>query len=231
MFDVKSNPTETGPGRTADDWLLWQLADSAFPTGGFAHSGGLEAALQHGEVRTSAELQEFVKASLVQLLHGVFPFMRGAHENSEKYSELDIACDSFLTNHVANRSSRLQGRALFASAKRIFGESLFDAESQPKCAHFAPTFGFVMRTLALDRGHAGRLFVFWHLRGWLASAVRLGLTGPNEAQSIQHRLCPFAEQLVERLDRERIPVPFQTAPLLEIWQGAHDRLYSRLFQS
>ncbi|KAB2673485.1 MAG: urease accessory protein UreF, partial [Verrucomicrobia bacterium] len=24
--------------------------DSAFPTGGFAHSGGLEAARQHGEV-------------------------------------------------------------------------------------------------------------------------------------------------------------------------------------
>jgi urease accessory protein len=38
-----------------EDWLLWQLADSAFPTGGFAHSGGLEAAWQHGEIRNSAE--------------------------------------------------------------------------------------------------------------------------------------------------------------------------------
>ena len=27
-----------------DSWLVWQIADSGFPTGGFAHSGGLEAA-------------------------------------------------------------------------------------------------------------------------------------------------------------------------------------------
>ena len=32
------------------DWLTWQLVDSAFPTGAFAHSWGLEAAWQQGEV-------------------------------------------------------------------------------------------------------------------------------------------------------------------------------------
>jgi hypothetical protein len=30
------------------DWLIWQLMDSAFPTGGFAHSNGFEAAFQAG---------------------------------------------------------------------------------------------------------------------------------------------------------------------------------------
>ena len=31
-------------------WMVLQLADSAFPTGGFAHSAGLEAAAQAGEI-------------------------------------------------------------------------------------------------------------------------------------------------------------------------------------
>jgi hypothetical protein len=53
-----------------DDWLVWQLADSALPTGGFAHSGGLEAAWQHGEVRQSSQLASFIEASLEQLGHG-----------------------------------------------------------------------------------------------------------------------------------------------------------------
>lgn len=31
------------------EWLVWQLLDSGLPTGGFAHSCGLEAAMQLGE--------------------------------------------------------------------------------------------------------------------------------------------------------------------------------------
>ena len=50
-------------------WLLWQLADSAFPTGGFAHSGGLEAAWQHGEVRNRNDLSTFIEAGLSQFGH------------------------------------------------------------------------------------------------------------------------------------------------------------------
>src|SRR5881628_3376496 len=42
------------------DWLVWQVVDSAFPTGTFAHSWGLEAAWQQGEIETPAALEAFV---------------------------------------------------------------------------------------------------------------------------------------------------------------------------
>ena len=113
------------------DWLLWQLADSAFPTGGFAHSAGLEAAWQHGEVRNRAELLSWLDASLAQLAHAALPFVNAAHAEPLRVSEFDRLCDAFTSNHVANRASRLQGKALLAAVQRIFPEPGLQAAATP----------------------------------------------------------------------------------------------------
>jgi urease accessory protein len=217
------------------DWLVWQLADSAFPTGGFAHSGGLEAAWQHGEIRGRAELLQFAEASLSQLGHATLPFVTAAHREPARLAELDRLCDAFTSNHVANRASRLQGQALLASAERIFAhpdlQRLRETEHQPPCGHYAPVFGVVMAVLGLDLSATTRLLFFQHLRGLVAGAVRLGITGPMEGQSLQHRLAPRAQEILERCADLSVDEAAQTAPLLDLWQGAQDRLYSRLFQS
>jgi urease accessory protein len=85
--------------------------------------------------------------------------------------------------------------------------------------------------LGINRDSASRLFIFLHLRGILAAAVRLGLVRPFEAQSIQHRLGPRCEALLARFASLTPDDLAQTAPLLDLWQGTQDRLYSRLFQS
>jgi urease accessory protein len=213
-------------------WLVWQLADSAFPTGGFAHSGGLEAAWRHGEVRNGVELESFVDSSLRQFCHGSLPFMIASHHELGRVLDLDLLCESFLLNHVANRASRAQGRALLASAERIFTLPPWQAsEQRPPYCHLAPVFGFVMRSLDVKFTAACRLFLFLQLRGLFASAVRLGIVGPLEAQTLQHRFAPRAEQMLDQDKSISIEEIAQTSPLLEIWQASHDRLYSRLFQS
>jgi urease accessory protein UreF len=59
----------------------------------------------------------------------------------------------------------------------------------------------------------------------------LNIVGPMEAQSMQHQLVPQAESISNRCASLTLDELAQTAPLLDHWQGAHDRLYSRLFQS
>ncbi len=217
-------------------WLLWQLADSAFPAGGFAHSGGLEAAWQQGEIRSRSDLAGFLEANLNQLGHGALPFVNEAHAAPERLAELDQWADAFLSNHVVHRASRLQGQAWLTATERSFpGPALTAVYNQVRdqglSGHFAPIFGVVLRLLEVRRTEAIQLFLFLALRGGIASAVRLGIIGPLEAQATQFRLAPYAAEMARCGERLTLADVAQTAPILDLLHGAHDRLYSRLFQT
>jgi urease accessory protein len=219
-----------------NDWLIWQLADSAFPTGGFAHSGGLEAAWQHGEIRSRGDFINFVETSLQQLGHGSLPFMRSAWAEPGRLTELDAHFDVFTTNHVTNRASRLQGRAFWMAVERSFPSVSLEElrpqiEAEGFCAHLPPMFGAVTAALGLKEPDVVQVFFFCYLRGLIASAVRLGIIGPMEAQAMQYRLSAKAQAVALECADIAVEDAAQTAPLLDLWQGAQDRLYSRLFQS
>jgi urease accessory protein len=226
----ENHRSPAAPPAPALDFILWQLADSAFPTGGFAHSNGLEAAWQHGEVRGRDDLHAFVEASLSQLGRASLPLMLATFDAPSRLREADAFCEALLTNHVANRASRIQGRAFLTAMERIF-KCNRGAQPSPVTCHFAPVFGACLRGLEVSRGPAIRLFFFNHLRSVLAGAVRLNIVGPMEAQSMQHKLSTSAESVGRECENLTLDQIAQTAPLLDLWQGAQDRLYSRLFQS
>ena len=216
------------------DWLTWQVVDSAFPTGAFAHSWGLESAWQHGEVDGPAALRAFLDASIHQAGHASLPLVNAAFDDPGELERFDELADAFLINEVANRASRIQGRTLAATAARVWpipALETLDLRVQGTFAHAAPVSGAVFKTLGLTRESTQRVVLFGAARGVLSAAVRLGIVGSYEAQRMQQASGPWLDRVAAECADLTVADLAQTAPLIDLMQAGHDRLYSRLFQS
>ncbi len=217
-------------------WIVLQLADSAFPTGGFAHSSGLEACIQTGEVGSAADVEGFAVEIVDQLARGSLPMVGAVHEAPARLREVDAFAESTLWSHVARRASTTQGRALLDVAARSFGHAaLVEARAALTRGelegHLAPAFGFVTRTLGIARDEALAMVLHLGVRSVLSAAVRLGAIGPTESQAMHLRLHPVLDTALagaRTLDLDDVAQP---SPILELVQATQDRLYSRLFQS
>ena len=217
-------------------FIVWQLIDSGFPSGGFAHSAGLEASVQHGHVSDAAGVQAFATQLLEQSGRSALPLVAAAHREPDTVAELDQLSDVFLSNPVANRASRAQGRALLSSVARSFRHiDLGPLEARQKgggtAGHYAPLFGAILSRLGVDIIDTQRAFLFIAARGVCSAAVRLGIIGGYDAQTVQAGLAPHIDSIIGQCAPFAPHEIAQTAPLVDLFQSTHDRLYSRLFQS
>ena len=216
------------------DWQAWQVVDSAFPVGVFAHSWGLEAAWHAGYVDSDTALQQFVVDTIQQTGWSVLPLLNSAYQQPSRLSELDELANAFLTNSVANRASRVQGRTLVATASQVWpSQAMADLEIQAAVlwAHVAPFSGVVFRIIGLPHKTAQKAVLYGTVRGILSAAVRLGVIGSYQAQRMQHKAGQYLDATLKRCVGLGADAICQTAPVLDMLQGTHDRLYSRLFQS
>ena len=185
-------------------------------------------------IRDAVALERFLSAAVQQTGYGTLPLLGGAYRDPEQWPAHDELAEAFLLNPVSNRASRVQGRTLAATAARVWPSRAMceiQARVEGGHAHVAPLSGLVFRALGLPCDTAKAVTLFGTARGVLSAAVRLGIVGSYQAQQLQHEVGPWLDTILVRC-RELIPTDVcQTAPILDMLQAGHDRLYSRLFQS
>jgi urease accessory protein len=216
------------------DWALLQLADSAFPTGAFAHSAGLEAAHQLGRVRGPEDLADLVEEALWATGGFGLPFVRAARADPGSLALFDARCDAATPAHVASRASREQGQAFLRAAAVLSPATARLAEEtrrQRLPGHLAPAFGAVLGLLGASDDDAARLFLFLGARGLFSAAVRLGVVGPLEAQGLLAAAGPAMTAVLATCRSADPADAAATSPVLDLLQSHQDRLYSRLFRS
>ncbi|KAJ4354014.1 uncharacterized protein N0V89_005746 [Didymosphaeria variabile] len=100
-------------------------------------------------------------------------------------------------------------------------------------AHLAPLWGLVTRVLDVPLRAAAYLFLFSHARTVVSAAVRASVMGPYQAQAVlastelQDRIRGLVEEGWER----EVEDAGQSVPVMDLWVGRHEKLYSRIFNS
>ena len=97
--------------------------------------------------------------------------------------------------------------------------------------HLGPVSGIVFRSIGVPLATAQHLMLYGTVRGVLSAATRLGIVGSYEAQRLQRERNGWLESLSSACTGLGTEDLAQVAPVVDLFQSTHDRLYSRLFQS
>ncbi|XP_062223995.1 urease accessory protein F-like [Phragmites australis] len=237
MEEVPSSASGVNPNL---HWTQWQILDSILPTGGFAHSYGLEATMQSRIVNNQEDLRSFVIQVMENTGSLLLPFVYCASKSPDAatWVKLDQLLEATLTNEVGRKASTSQGSALLRVAASVFTEiqALQDLRqaflgSKTVSFHHAPIFGLICGLVGFDGETAQRAYMFVTMRDVISAATRLNLIGPLAASVLQHQIAPDAERMVQKWRDRDVADASQTAPLLDALQGCHAYMFSRLFCS
>jgi urease accessory protein len=224
-----------------------QLSDSAFPSGRYTLSQGLEAFVQDGLLKVpcrpatlAALLGDCIRCGVASS-DGVALACahRGVAQDGTVDCERVVRADKRLSAvklalEVREASTRT-GRALLAAGTAFAGPGLSGyarlVETAQAPGNHAVVLGLVDGLLGVPRleAVAGELYTF--SAGWAAAAVRLGLTDHWTAQSLLHRVRPVVSSAAERAVSGDVADISSCTPLVDVMSMRHERAEIRLFAS
>jgi urease accessory protein len=221
------------------------LADGRFPTGGHAHSGGVEAAVADGRVIDDVTLEAFVAgrvatAGVVDAALAAATVVRLRDTTTDAgIRQLLIALDAEAAARIPappwRDASRRLGRQLVRVSTRCWPSVPLAAltDALPNGAHLPVALGTVADAAGLDAAAAGRLVLHHTITTPAQAAVRLLGLDPFDVAALMARLAVPAEAaLEEALAAAEGPLsdlPARTGLLVDIAAMEHREWDVRLF--
>lgn len=218
-----------------------RFVDSFFPSGGYAYSSGLEAAVQGGAVKSSEGLSRFVLESLTSGIGGREAVTTGLAHDAIVSGILEIAlkADRELDAMKFGRESRVASRQMGRQVIRLAAEqsdrhpliddylTAVDAEQAP--GHVAVSVGLTLAAVGWSKEDTIAAFLYQTATGFVAAAMKLLPLGQREGQRLLEIWMPMIQQVGHHAAEQRELSSW--SPIQDIYAMRHSRLESRLFRS
>lgn len=218
-----------------------QLADSAFPSGLYTLSHGLEAYAQAGQVR-GGDLQALV-ADLLR--HGMGPAdgvaLANAHraaleDDPSLAAEADLRLTATKLARGAREASARTGKQLLGLADTLFEHPALARHAErvkrgELPGNHAVALGLAQAAQGVSREHAlaGELYAF--CAGCAGAGIRLSLIDHRAAQRMLHALKPCIVQAVHDNVGKGVREIASNLPLADVMAMRHERADARLFMN
>jgi urease accessory protein len=224
-----------------------QLSDSGFPSGRYTLSHGLEAFAQQGLLETPCAPDALAALLGDCIRFGVAPSDGIALACAHRTVDADGGIDGELVVRIDRRLSAVKlaresreasartGRALLAAAPAVAGVQMHGYAELVEVGYTPGNHAVVLGLLAglLDVAPfdavVGELSAF--STGWVAAAVRLGLTDHLSAQLVLRRVHPALVEAAERALVGAVDDIASCTPLIDLMSMRHEHAELRLFSS
>lgn len=219
---------------------LLQISDTAFPTGAFAHSQGLEAFHAAGELESAEDLSGLILAQLRALATSDCVALRAAHADTEIGLERATRADLLLTATKLARESReasaATGRRFLASVAALgVGGPVEKLQGLVRDGvadgNHAVCYGVAGRELGAEVEEALVAYLYGVVSSLAGAGQRIVPLGAGAVQRAVYELGPEITPAARESAEVAVEEMYAFAPAVEARSMLHERQRVRLYIS
>ena len=228
------------------EWLggLIQTPDTLFPSGGYAHSYGLEELVAQGRISSEKDLEDFLMTHVLPALESLeLPYLRFclqavSNRELEMLISLNEEISAWKLTREIREAGKSQGSQMIRMIREIYQCPVSDefqkmlSKSGEQCQQITAT-ALLRNAQGVPLASSMTVWIYQAVSNFCSASIKLLRLGEVACQKIIHR--SLEKQKIQKVIFNSLEVHREKSgffnPLLDLASARHELAFSRLFIS